>query len=86
MTPPSGKLPVDSAQIKGEGTAGLIHLIEVALRRHGSDPDGASSARLLMTAAIALYAEHAAPGDVALTASETLATLVQRNRRRGRCG
>lgn len=83
---PSGKLPSDDAQIKGDDNSGLVRLIEVALRRHGSDADGSASARMLMTAAIALYAEHATPGDVALLASETVATLAQRNRRRGLAG
>lgn len=84
---PTGSIRADSAESKAQHTAGLVHLIEAALRKHKADEGGReSSARTLLSAAIALYAESAPLGDVSLAASETIAVLAPRHRRRGRCG
>lgn len=60
----------------------FLRLASVALRRYTRDPDQRpAAARLLASAAICLLAEETSPGEAALSASETLAQLAQRQRR-----
>jgi len=66
-------------------TSGLLRLLHVAINRFSRDPSTrAVSSRLMVTTALALYAEHTSTAEAAVAASEAVAGLVQADRLRAR--
>jgi hypothetical protein len=60
---------------------GLLQLISKTFRKYSRDPESrAYSSRHLLSAALALAAEHNDLGEVALITAETLTTLKQQDR------
>lgn len=64
---------------------GLLRFVSIGLRRYSREPDSrANSARLMMSAAIRLFAEETTAGEAALTASEIFAELSAEQRKADR--
>lgn len=60
---------------------GLVRLVSTAFHKFSRDPQSrANASRHLLSATIALCAEHNDLGEVALITAETLATLKQQDR------
>lgn len=57
---------------------GLFRLVNVATRRFSREPATRElSARMLLTAAVALYSDQTSPGEAALIAAEAVAELAR---------
>lgn len=66
-----------------EARESLPRLLSSMMRRYSRDPESRPvSARHLASYALRLLAAETSPGEAALAASETLAALVQEERRR----
>ena len=68
-----------------EKLGGLVRLLDIALRKFTAQPElRAASARHLLTSAIRLYAIEHSSADAATLCAETIADIVQTERREGR--